>query len=174
MEKKVLAVFVSLFALTSLTIPVLCAPSMKIEGVTLSAVTTPVPDYMHWVSDDTIRHSSGTTTGTVTLFIPGHPLPGGTWNSTWANNGNFKKDPAEIVIRGKVVLAFTGEGTTGTFEGVIQRTIIGYPPSDSSIFIDHMVLQGTGDFKGWTLKLSHEGARGTPPMINEGYVIIPK
>jgi hypothetical protein len=33
-----------------------------------------------------------------------------------------------------------------------------------------MVLYGTGDFEGQTLKLSYEGA---PPAVFEGYLVIP-
>jgi hypothetical protein len=166
MKKKILVIPFLLLTFALLSIPVMGAPA-TIREVTMTAATTPIPDYTWWVSHDTIRHARGTGTGTVTLNIQGQgPLPG-TWYSEWANNGNFKKDPVELVIRAKVVLTFTG----GTFEGVLQRKIIGYPPSGSSIFIDHMVLQGTGDFKGQTLKLSYEG---TPPVISEGYLIISK
>jgi hypothetical protein len=75
-------------------------------------------------------------------------------------------------------LTFTGVGTTGTFEGVTHRTITGWtygpPPSyiPGSVFEGHMVLHVTGDFQGWTLKLSFEG--GLPPNPAIGYAIIPK
>jgi hypothetical protein len=168
MNKKILVIPVLLLAFALISIPVMGAPATKIEGVTLTAAATPIPDDTRWVSHDTIRHARGTSTGTVTLNIPGQdPLPGD-WYSEWANVGKFKQDPAELVIRGKVVLTFPGKGT---FKGVIQRTIIGYPVSGSSYFIDHMVLQGTDAFQGQTLKLSYEG---TPPVISEGYLIIPK
>ena len=173
MNKKILVIPVLLLTFALFSIPVMAAPATKIEGVTLTAVAPPAPDFgfPRFVAHDTIVHSRGTSTGKVTLTIPGYPLPEGDWDSEWITNGNFKQDPAEVVIRGKVTLTFTGEGTTGTFKGVIQRKIIGYPPTGDSIFEDHMVLQGTGNFKGQTLKLSYEG---TLPVIDEGYLIIRK
>lgn len=67
-------------------------------------------------------------------------------------------------------MTFTGEGTTGTFEGMAQWKWIGTTIPFVSIEV-HMVLRGTGDFKGQTLKLSSEP---TFPPVVEGYLIIPK
>ena len=167
MKKKFLLLLVSVLAVAILAVPVMAKPA-TIEEVTVAAVVTQTPDdgFPRLVSHGTIGHTKGTSFGTVTLTIDGVPM-GGVWAGEFITAGNFKKDPAEIVIRGKLIWTFTG----GTFEGIIQRTIIGYPPGPSSIFIDHAVLKGTGDFKGQTLKLSFEG---TPPIIQEGYLIIPK
>jgi len=167
LNKKILGIALAVFFLAMLTIPVMAAPATKI-GVTVTAATTPVPNpgFPHMVSDNTILHSKGTSTGTVTLNIPGKDPIVGDWAGEFGANVNLKKEPTEAVIRGKLVWTFTGEGTTGTFEGIVQRLIIG-----GSYFEDNVVLQGTGDFKGQTLKLSYEG---TPPVIQEGYLIIPK
>jgi hypothetical protein len=61
-------------------------------------------------------------------------------------------------------LTFTGEGTTGTFEGRVYRTITGLPISASSITYTRMILHGTGDFLGQTVKL----------IDGTGYIITPK
>ena len=162
-------------ALAMLVTPIMAAPATKIPGVTLAASTTTVPNpgYPRLSSHDTISHGRGTSTGTCTLTIPGHPLPEGTWYSEWVSRAKISQDPAEteVLIASMVVLTFTGVGTTGTFQGIVQRKIIGFPPTGSSVFEDSMVLQGTGDFHGRTLKLSYEG---TLPVIQEGCLIIPK
>jgi hypothetical protein len=165
-NKKVLGIVLTVFFLAMLTVPVMAAPATKIEGVTATAMVTqtPNPGFPHMVSDGTISHGKGTSTGTVTLNIPGQDPLVGDWAGEWISMGNFKKDPAELVIMGKMVWTFTG----GTFEGIIQRLIIGWPVP--LYFEDHMVLQGTGDFKEQTLKLSYEGA---PPPVAEGYLVIP-
>ena len=58
-----------------------------------------------------------------------------------------------------------------TFEGVNQRRITGNPMLPTSLIEDHVVLRGTGTFQGQTLKLS---SKGTPPVIAEGYIIMPQ
>ena len=172
----VIPVFLLAFALIS--IPVMAAPATKIEGVTLTVAAPPPvmdPGYPRVVGH-TVLHGRGTDDGTVTLIIPGYPLPEGIWESTWSSKVKLSNYPlpdpeATIVINGKVTLTFIGEGTTGTFTGTTHRKIMGWPPGSSSIMEDHMVLHGTGDFKGQTLKLSCEPV--LPPVI-EGCLIIPK
>ena len=172
MNKKILVVFASFLFLVMLATPAMAAPATKIEGVTVTAAVTQTydPGFPRYVSHGTIMHAKGTSTGTVTINIPDQDPLVGVWDGKFVNNAKISEDPAESVasITGKLVWTFTGKGT---FEGVIQRTIIGYPPSGSSNFIDMVVLHGTRDFKGQTLKLSYDG---TPPVISEGYLIIPK
>jgi hypothetical protein len=165
-EKKIFVITIILLAIAMLVTPVLAAPATKIEGVTATADGTPIPSSIRTVSHDSIRHIKGTTTGTVYLTIPGLGTLEGTWNSEWVTRSKISQDPTEALIASRVVWAFTGEGTTGTFEGLVQRKITG-----GSYFEDNVVLHGTGDFKEQTLKLSYEGA---PPVIQEGYLIIPK
>ena len=177
MKKKIQVIAVALMFAAMLVAPVLAAPATKIEGVTMTAavIQTPNPGSPRMVSHDTISHSEGTSTGTVTLDIPmpsGPLVLTGDYDSEWIGRGKISEDPAEseVIIMGKVVLTFTG----GTFEGVIQRKIIGFPPDPPTVipyFEDYLVLHGTGDFQGQTLKLSYTG---TPPVIQEGYLIIPK
>ena len=149
-----------------LVAPALAAPATKIEGVTATAEVTQIPSSMRSVSHDNIRRIKGTSTGTVNLTIPGLGTLEGTWNGEWITTAKISQDPTEALIAGKLVWTFTGDDTTGTFKGIVQRKITG-----GSYFEDNVVLQGTGDFQGQTLKLSYEG---TPPVIQEGYLIIPK
>ena len=116
---------------------------------------------------------------TVTITIPDPEDPenpaaaevlSGDWYTEWVANANWKKDPVETVIMSKVTLTFDD----GTFEGMSQRTIKGSPFDFSSYFEDSMVLHGTEDFQGQTLKLSYAGIPIEDPMIAEGYIIMPK
>lgn len=166
MEKKIFVITITILAIAMLVTPVLAAPATKIEEVTATADGIPTPSSIRTVSHDSIRHIKGTTTGTVYLTIPGLGTLEGTWNSEWVTRSKISQDPTEALIASRVVWTFTGEGTTGTFEGVIQRKITG-----GVYFEDNVILHGTGDFKGQTLKLSYEG---NPPVIQEGYLIIPK
>ena len=166
MEKKSFAITITLLAMVMLVTPALAAPAIKVEEVTATAAVVTTPSSIRTVSHGSIRHVKGTSAGTVYLTIPGLGTLEGTWNSEWVTRSKISQDPTEALIASRVVWAFTGEGTTGTFEGVIQRKITG-----GSYFEDNVVLHGTGDFKGQTLKLSYEG---TPPVIQEGYLIIPK
>jgi hypothetical protein len=173
MNKKIFVITVLLLTFALLSIPVMAAPATKIEGVTVMAdiEQTPDPGYPRVVSHGTITHGKGTSEGTVTVNIPGQTTPlVGDWNGEWVSTGNWKKDPVVLNIRGKVVWTFDG----GTFVGVIQRKIIGFPPDPPTVipyFIDNLVLRGTGVFHGQTLKLSFEGY---PPVIQAGYIILPK
>ena len=176
MNKKVLGIVLTVSFLAMLTIPVMAAPATKIEGVTVTAVVTQAanPGYPRFVSHDTIGHTKGTSVGTVTVNIPGKTPLNGIWNGEFVTMSNWKDDPVVVNIRGKVVWTFTGEGTTGTFVGLVQRNIIGFPPAPPTVipyFEDNVVLRGTGDFQGQTLKLTFEGY---PPVVQEGYIIIPK
>jgi hypothetical protein len=159
-----------------LATPVMAAPAKKIEEVTVTAVVTQTsdPGYPRLVSHGTISHGKGTSVGTVTVNIPGKTPLNGIWNGEWVTMSNWKEDPVVVNIRGKVVWTFTGTGTTGTFVGLVQRKITGFPPDPPTVipyFEDNVVLRGTGDFQGQTLKLTFEGY---PPVIQEGCLIIPK
>ncbi|TRO45980.1 hypothetical protein E2P65_06540 [Candidatus Bathyarchaeota archaeon] len=181
MNKKILCVFVSLFILVLLTIPVLGAPATKIEGVTLTTAVALIPDDTTIFADHNIRHGDGTAAGTATLTIPEqdslHFDYYGVWNGTskWTNPPNPDSDATNI-IRSTVVLTCTDEGITGTFEGMSHSKTIGLPPppfptSPTSYIEYNMVFHGTGDFQGQTLKLSYAGA---PPVDLEGCLIKPK
>ena len=181
MNKKILGLAVVLLAAAMLAVPVMAAPATKIEGVTMEVspgAAVPYDGYPRWVSDGTISHSRGTNTPgmTVTITIPNPQDPPnptvliGDYHSDWVANANWKKDPVEVVIMSKLTLTFGDD----TFEGVVQRSIAGNPMLPTSPIEDHVVLQGTGDFKGQTLKLSYAGIPAVDPLIAEGYIIIPK
>jgi hypothetical protein len=164
LNKKVLGIALVCVFLAVLATPVMAAPATKIEGVTITVTTgPPVPydGYPRWVSEGTISHSRGESfpASTVTLFIPGVGTFSGDWHTVWMSNGNWKK--GEFIIPSKNTMTFA----EGTFEGVNQRRITGENPmSPYAIIEDHGVYKGvSGDFIGWTLKITN----------NEGYVIIP-
>ena len=175
MNKKVLVIAVALMAVTMLAVPVMAAPATKIEGVTATITVTMTSVYT--VHDHGILQvREGVADGEVTINIPGqapligtvhaefigtmkleHPMPG-----PWPEAVN--------IMVGHPVFTFTGEGTTGTFEGVRHNKVIGFPDPFVSYINTRLDMHGTGDFLGQTLKLSYEGA---PPLALEGWLLIP-
>ena len=171
LKKKILIMAFALIFVAMLAAPVLAAPATKIEGVTLTEVTTPVrmthPGYPRIGGG--IMHSKGNTTNTAMLTIPGFFPDGsdliltGTWFSEWNSKACIRDLPdpeAKAMPKGRVWLTVTG----GTFEGNIYRTITGLPISGSSTTYTRIVLHGTGDYLGWTVKL----------IDGEGSILIPK
>lgn len=175
MNKKILTIPILLLTLAFVTIPVLGAPATKIEGVTATIDMYPTWD-VTWMVDHGILHLRGSFPGEVTLNVPGQdPLVGTAYADAIGKIKFDKPEPpfpeTEGLFRGKMVWTFTGEGTTGTFEGVRHNKWIGYPRPVTSYWDNHIVLRGTGDFAGHTLKLSY---KGPPPLALEGTLIIPK
>ena len=164
----------------------MAAPAIKIEGVTMGVspgAPEPYDGYPRWSGEpfESISKSKGDTPEGMTVIItipdpedPENPAAAevlsGDWYTEWVANANWKKDPVETVIMSKVTLTFDD----GTFEGMSQRTIKGSPFDFSSYFEDSMVLHGTEDFQGQTLKLSYAGRPIEDPMIADGYIIMPK
>jgi hypothetical protein len=174
MRVKILLIPVLLLTLAFVTLPVMGAPATKIEGVT--ATIDMDATWETRLVDHGILHLRGTFPGEVTLNIPGKdPLTGTAYVDAIGKIKFDKPDPpfpeAEGLFRGKMVWTFTGENTTGTFEGVRHNKWIGYPRPFTSFWDNHMVLRGTGDFAGQTLKLSY---MGPSPLALEGTLIIPK
>ncbi|MFC1487913.1 hypothetical protein ACFLRN_09550 [Thermoproteota archaeon] len=175
MKKKLLVIPVILLTFVLLSIPVMAAPATKIEGVTLTFDHIPTLGPQNFVDHTIIQTRGGTSFGEATLTIPGIPLPKGTWDTTWTSTAKWPSFPIPDpeggnMIREKVKMIFTGVGTNGTFEGRAQWKWVGTMGALLSIEV-HMVLRGTGDFKGQTLKLSSEPAL---PAVIEGCLIIPK
>jgi hypothetical protein len=164
MKKKIFVITVLLLTFALISIPVMGAPATKIEVTVTSSVTqTPGPPN---VVDHGIAHVRGTSTGTFDITIQGQVDPlNFAYYGEWIARGKGWPPPNpeyEAVIMGKVTLTFIGEGLTGTFEGTTHRKLVGLPVS--SYMSTHLVLHGTEDFKGQTLKITDD----------EGYLIIPK
>jgi hypothetical protein len=177
MNKKIFCISGCLLLIVMFTFPVLAAPATKIEGVTLSIDRTTSNDW-RVVDEDIWQLFDGTGVGTVTLSIPEKGDLTGEYEAEW--HGKIKSGPmigmmqwpeAECLYNRRIVLSFTGEGTTGTFEGTGHTKAIGFPPQVCSYMAVTMVFHGTGDFQGQTLKLSFEGA---PPLALEGSILMPK
>jgi hypothetical protein len=177
MNKKILVIPVLLLTFALLTIPVMGAPATKIEGVTATLDITKTSVYTV-VDHGILQIRDGIATGTVTINIPGQdPLVGtvyGEFIGTMKLNSPSPPWPgAESVMMGCPVFTFTGEGTTGTFEGVRHTKMIGFPEPVVSYINTRFVLHGTGDFLGQTLKLSYEGAPPISFAPFEGTLLIP-
>ena len=175
MNRKILGICSVLILVAMLATPVMAAPSTKIEGVT-ATITVSMTSVYTAHDHGILQVREGVAEGEVTLNIPGqdpltgnlyaefigtmkldHPMPG-----PWPN--------ALTIMVGHPVFTFTGEGTTGTFEGVRHNKVIGFPDPFVSYIDARLDLHGTGDFLGQTLKLSYEGP---PPIALEGYLIVP-
>jgi hypothetical protein len=175
MNRKILGIAAVLMAVAMLAVPVMAAPATKIEGVTATLTMTMTSVYT--VHDHGILQvREGVATGTVTLNIPGQDPLTGTVYAEFMGTMKLDHEPpgpwpeAESLMVGHPVFTFTGEGTTGTFEGVRHTKMIGFPDPFASYINTRLDLHGTGDFLGQTLKLSYEGA---PPAVIEGYLLIP-
>jgi hypothetical protein len=179
MKKKILVIPVMLLTFAFLSLPVMAAPATKIEGVVLEFLHTATPTNYRFV-DSTIIQSRGNSLGLARLIIPDMPdLLGGTWDTNWASTVKqpLYPDPDPDgwnIIREDVTISFTG----GTFEGRAQYKWVGStldltttPPTLPSVIAVHMVLRGTGDFHGWTVKLSSENVMQYPI---DGTLIKPK
>ena len=174
MKKKILVIAVALMFVAMLAAPVMAAPATKKEvTVAMDVAQSTDPDSIR-VVDHGILHMRGTSAGTFNITIAGQDPLNFTWAGEWAvrSKGLPLPNPeGEALIRGKVLLTSIGEGTTGTFEGMIHKRMKGLPAPVSTYLYSRTVLHGTGDFQGQTLKLSFEGA---PPEALAGYIIIPK
>jgi hypothetical protein len=179
MKKKILGVFGCLFFVVMMTFPVMATPATKIEGVTLSIVRTTTNDW-RIVDHDIWQLFDGEGTGTVSLSILGNGDLPGTYEAVW--HGKIKSGPmlgvmqwpeAECLYNRRMTISFTGEGTTGTFEGTGHTKAIGFPPTVCSYMQVNMVFHGTDDFQGQTLKLCYQGAV-TPGIVElEGSLLMP-
>ena len=177
MTRKILALAIVLILLAMLATPVMAAPATKIEGVTATLTIVTMTSVYTAHDHGILQVREGVAEGAVTLNIPGqdpltgtlyaefigtmkldHPMPG-----PWPN--------AQTIMIGHPVFTFTGEGTTGTFEGVRHNKVIGFPDPFVSYIDTRLDLHGTGDFHGQRLKLSYEGP---PPIALEGYLLVPK
>ena len=181
MNKKVLEIAVVLVAAAMLITPVLAAPATKIEGVKLTTVTALHPVATRSSIHNNIVHNEGTTDGIATLTIPDQdPLHFnyyGIWHGTSHWTGFNAPDPEGTnVVNSMVVLTCTDDGIDGTFEGMYHTKNVGLPPrlppnGPWSYTEIHIVLHGTGDFQGQTLKVSYAGE---PAADLAGTLIIPK
>lgn len=179
MSKKILVIPILLLTFALISIPVMAAPATKV-GATATieyATMTPVDNFFSVQKEDhAINHvKEGISTGAVNLTI-GVVLHEGTVSGEWRGNAKYPSPDfpwadAEGIILSKHVWTFTDAGFTGTFEGVTHSRWIGQIPAFRSYIEYHMVLHGTGDMEGQTLRLSYAGA---PPAVLEGTLVTPK
>jgi hypothetical protein len=173
MNKKVLVFAVALIIVVMLATPVMAEPAQKIP------VTAELYDKIRGDPEKIWRTNGGTThvqgavtTGKIRLTIDGQdPLEGTYWysnsyvvNTKWALAAQHMH---------KWVLSFEG----GSFEGQKTRFSTFEPGTGGKVvwtIKQHTVLQGSGVFKGWTLKLSMDWVQGDPlPRIYTGFLLIP-
>ena len=181
MNKKILEIPFVLMSVAMLIAPVLAAPATKIEGVTLTTATNLHPISSGTSIHNNIVHNEGTVDGTATLKISEQSSLHFDYEGTWSGTSKWTGFPdpdseGSNVVNSMVVLTCTDGDKDGTFEGTLHTKNIGLPPvlppnGPWSYTETHMVLHGTGDFQGWTLKVSYAGE---PPTDLEGTLIRPK
>ena len=168
MNKKVLGIAVALLLVAMFVAPVFAKRKVAVTATQMGVGSSGGESRL--VDDGILQFRGAEGAGVVTLYIPGQTPLTGTSSSEINGKITFTQEPpdpeAEGLIHLKMKWTFTGEGTTGTFEGQMQRKGIGVPVI--TYMEAHMVLQGTGDFKGQTLMLSHAGP---PPLHWEGFLI---
>jgi hypothetical protein len=164
-NKKVLGIAVALLLVAMFVAPVFAKRKVAVTATQMGGGSSGGESRL--VDDGILQFRGAEGAGVVTLYIPGQPPLTGTSSSEINGKITFTQEPpdpdAEGVIHLKMKWTFEGKGT---FEGQMQRKGIGVPVI--SYMEAHMVLQGTGDFKGQTLILSHAGP---PPMHWEGFLI---
>ena len=171
MNKKALVIAVFLMAVAVLATPVMAAPiKIDVTGTTLITYTH-VGKVWQADSNGLMREVEMTTIYTIHNYPGQDPLVG-TGVSIGHSMLKFTKPPPDSNAWSndhfKQVITFTGEGITGTFEGVGHRKALGFPVStyEESDILYH----GTGDFEGQTLKISSTGTPGSW----EGVLLMPK
>ena len=174
LNRKVLGIAVALLLAAMYVAPVLAKTKVAVTATQMGSGGSGAKS---WLVDHGILQYRGMEgAGVVTLNIPGRDSLSGTSSSVINGKITFSTDEppppgtpdpeAFGIIHLKMKWTFTGEGTTGTFEGQMQRKTTGVPLTHLEA---HMVLQGTGDFEGQTLRLSAEGP--APPMNWEGFLL---
>jgi hypothetical protein len=168
MNKKILGIAVTLLLAAMFVAPVFAKRKVAVTATQMGGGT----GGEGWMVDHGIWQFRGTEgAGVVTLYIPGQTPLVGASSSVINGKITFTQEPPDPNALGimhlKMVWTFTGKDTTGTFEGQMQRKGIGVPLLSS--LEAHMVLQGTGDFKGQTLMLSAEDT-SLPPTNLVGFL----
>ena len=168
MNKKVLGIAVALLLAAMFVAPVFAKRKVAVTATQMGGGGSGGESWMVDHGIFQFRRLEGY--GTVTLYIPDKAPLVGASSSEINGKTTFTQEPpdpdAEGLIHLKMKWTFTGEGTTGTFEGQMQRKTIGVPVITH--VEAHVVLQGTGDFEGQTLILSYAGP---PPLNWEGFLI---
>jgi hypothetical protein len=167
LNRKVLGIAVALLLAAMFVAPVFAKRKVAVTATQMGTGS----GEEGWLVDHGIYQYRGWEgAGMVTLRIPGQTPLVGASSSVFSGKTTFTQEPPDPQAEGmthlKMMWTFTGEGTTGTFEGQMQRKTIGVPVITH--VEAHVVLQGTGNFEGQTLILSYEGP---PPLQWEGFLI---
>jgi hypothetical protein len=122
----------------------------------------PGPYYRTWLTlGDTMHTRNGLGAGTIMLTVDGQdPMPGTTSSTIDIN--------ARIYAGGVIKFDMTWTFENGEFVG----NIIGKVTSPVSFEDMHGVLQGSGDYEGWTVLLN--GYVNAGPFMWSGTIVIPK
>jgi hypothetical protein len=171
--KKTTTALVSAFAFLMLfaaVAPVLATPAQKI-AFTVKSAPLPIGGITIVDTDTTpsgIIHTEATFMGTLfgatgteaSMFL------GATVSGTNVQNVNGN------TAKGEVKVHWTWHLTGGSFEGNFAGDVDGVGVTAALVNL-HGVLQGTGAYSGWTIKVDGNKPAGLNPFAWTGTIIIP-
>ncbi len=170
MNKKVsmLVLALGLLTLLAAVAPVMAEPAKKIAFTVKSA-----PVSITIVDSDTtpsgIIHTDASFVGKLFGATgPGAFIFSGTPTATGTNVQNVNGNTAQ----GEVKVHWTWHLTGGSFEGSFAGDVDGVGLTAALVNL-HGVLQGTGDYSSWTIKIDGDKPSGQQPFAWTGTILIP-
>lgn len=180
MNKNVLVFAVALMAVAMLATPVMAAPAQKIPITAIPSNQDNISTEKTWITNGDIRIVQGMIRmGDLVLTIDGQPPLVGTLLDEHLNMEFNLKIGKALGHSRKCVWTFEGvKGFEGSFRGAktIKGSFIPYTnfaPQNRLTVEQHGVFQGSGDFEGWTLKISMDWALGDGTETFKGFLLIP-
>jgi hypothetical protein len=175
MNKKILMVFVGIFAIAIFATPVLAAPATKVPASTTLISTTPVlpPPEVHITPSGVVHIRGANYVNSRMLYIG---------DDEYEVYAEVSYDAVGNPKTGTVISHFTavwyvGSLTGPTSDGFLgnqEGKVLNYNPvtEEGGDTTAHLVFQGFGSFAQYTLKLDYEGPfEGSTDL--SGYCIIP-
>jgi len=167
-RKVLLAVFVVTFVLLATPfVGTVIAVSPKMVPVTVEDDMTGfgVPYFDIWFTPGGVAHLEMIWVGEMSLLgASADPIE--FCYEIFIKGGG--PDPSRGVYQVREV--WTNKAGTGLFEGIAHWDMTG---PELTQFKSHIVLQGHGEYEGWTLLLSGDYGFGNEPQVYSGYLLIP-
>lgn len=171
MNRKILMIFVALIGVAMLATPVLAAPPNK-TPVTATNLVTKGSQYdpltYRWVTDGNISHIVYMKLwGTLQINVDGEAIP-----VNWVDilSGTYNMKTTEGVWKWYEVWTLPNGDT---FEGTAHVTMAGGTLITYKEFYSHIILHGTGDYKGQILSLEMDRPSRSVPADYDGYWLKP-
>lgn len=166
MRKAVLVLAVVLMAVAIMATPVFAANPNKVSVTAKDLVTggsSYDPATFRWITDGNISHIVYMKLwGTLNIYVGQQVIP-----VSWVDelSGVYNMKTKEGVWQWDEVWTLPG----GTFEGTAHVKLGGGTLTTYTEFYSHIVLHGTGVYRGQVLSLEMERPTRATPGIYEGY-----